>query len=93
MANEKLRGLLFEAEELSTWIAEWQGMPEYDIRDLAPKFQVIVNFSCPGDVEDFGNLIGTPLKASHGRQLQSVWFPEQEIGRIVNKRYIGRDRL
>lgn len=80
---------LFSDEELSPWLAEWQDMPEYDVQDLAPKFQVIVNFACAADVEDFGKLLGQPITASQtGKQLQSLWFPEQEIGRLVNKRYV-----
>lgn len=79
---------LFAEEDLNPWMAEWAGMPEYSLVDLSPKFSVIVNFACAADVEDFGRLIGQSLRASNGRQMQSVWFPEQEIGRMVNKRYI-----
>lgn len=79
---------LFAIEEVVSWRAEWQNMPEYDIADLAPQFQVIVNFACAADVEDFGKLIGQNVKANSGRQLASVWLPEQEIGRMTNKRYI-----
>lgn len=87
MADEENR-LLFSEEELTPWLAEWQNMPEYSIEDLAPQFSVIINFICAADVEDFGRLIGQNLRASNGRQLQSLWYPEQEIGRMMNKRYI-----
>jgi len=80
--------LLFSEEELIPWKAEWQNMPEYCIEDLAPQYQVIINFSCAGDVEDFAKLLGQTISPSNGRQLQSFWFPEQEIGRMTNKRYI-----
>lgn len=79
---------LFAIEEVVSWRVEWQNMPEYDIADLAPQFQIIVNFACAADVEDFAVLIGQNVKATNSRQLVSVWFPEQEIGRMVNKRYI-----
>jgi hypothetical protein len=82
--------LLFDEHELIPWKREWQNMPAFDIQDLAPKFQVIISFSCAADVEDFSRVIGQPLKASNGRQLQSLWFPSQEIGQIINKRYIRR---
>lgn len=36
---------LFREEEITPWLAEWKNMPEYNIQDLAPKFQIIVNFS------------------------------------------------
>lgn len=79
---------LFSEEETSPWLAEWQNMPEYDVQDLAPQFQIIVNFICAADVEDFGKLLGQNIAARNGKQLQSVWYPEQEIGRMTNKRYI-----
>lgn len=81
--------LLFEQSELVPWMREWQNMPEFSIEDLAPKYSVIINFTCAGDVEDFARAIGQRLTANdQSRQMQSLWFPCQEIGRIVNKRYI-----
>jgi hypothetical protein len=83
--------MLFSEEELSPWMREWQNMPEFVIEDLAPRFSIIVNFVCAGDVEDFGKMIGQKLAGNEkSRQMQSVWFPDQEIGRMVNKRYIDR---
>lgn len=71
------------------WTTEWQHMPEYIHDDLAPQFQLIINFSCAADIADFAALLGQPLTArANGRQLQSIWYPEQEVGRMVNKRYI-----
>jgi hypothetical protein len=85
-----LNGELFAEHEVIPWLAEWQNMPEYNIEDLAPQFQIIINFTCAADVEEFGKLIGQHLKANNAaKQLQSVWYPEQEIGRMTNKRYIG----
>ena len=80
--------MLFSEEDVVTWKREWQNMPEYSVEDLAPQFQVIVNFSCAEDVEAFGKLVGQTVKATVGRQLKSIWFPEQEIGRMTNKRYV-----
>lgn len=85
-------GLLFSEHELVPWLLEWQDMPEFVLSDQAPRFQVIMNFSCEADVLDFARLIGQHLTPSVGRQLQSLWFPEQEIGRMVNKRYIDEDQ-
>jgi hypothetical protein len=79
---------LFSDEELTPWMSEWQNMPSYVVEDLSPKFQIIVSFACEADVEDFAVLIGQRVSPGT-RQLQSVWFPEQEIGRYANKRYIG----
>ncbi len=79
---------LFSSAEMIPWHAEWQDMPEYNVQDLAPQFQVIINFTCAADVEEFGKLIGQNVKANGGKQLKSFWYPEQEIGRMTNKRYI-----
>lgn len=79
---------LFSVDQIIPWCIEWQNMPEYNIHDLAPQFSIIVNFACAADVEDFGRLIGQQVKAKNGRQLTSIWYPEQEIGRMTNKRYI-----
>ena len=80
---------LFEEEEIVPWKKEWKDMPEYSLEDLSPQFQIIINFSCAEDVRDFSNLIGQNITPNCGRQLQSIWIPEQEIGRMVNKRYKG----
>lgn len=83
---------LFSDEELIPWKAEWKDMPEFSHEDLAPKYQVIINFACAADVEEFGKLIGQSVKSNGtAKQMQSFWFPEQEIGRMTNKRYIGSD--
>lgn len=83
--------LLFHEDELIPWKREWKNMPEFRLDDLAPKHSLIVNFICAADVEDFGRALGLHVKATqNGRQLQSIWFPDQEIGRMVNKRYIDR---
>lgn len=79
---------LFSLDEIIPWQKEWKNMPEYSIEDLAPKYQIIINFSCASDVEEFGNLINQKIKANGAKQMQSVWYPEQEIGRMANKRYI-----
>ena len=76
---------LFSEEELIPWKAEWKDMPEYDVEDLSPKYQIVVSFACAADIEEFGKLIGQDLKAScAARQSGSIWFPEQEIGRYAN---------
>lgn len=81
---------LFQFEEIIPWAKEWQNMPEYSHEDLAPKYQLIINFSCAADIEDFSQLIGQRIKVNNNsKQLQSFWFPDQEIGSMKNKRYIG----
>lgn len=87
---EESQPSLLDAVEL--YCGEWHNMPEFSHEDLAPKYQLIINFSCATDVEEFGKLIGQPIKAKSGRQLRSLWYPEQEIGRMINKRYIGEQK-
>ena len=43
------QSILFTKEEIIPWLAEWKNMPEYNIQDLAPKFQIIVNFGGNSD--------------------------------------------
>jgi hypothetical protein len=80
--------MLFSEEDLCPWLAEWQNMPDFTHVDLAPKFSIVVNFATAADAEDFGRAIGQEIRVAKGRQAQSYWYPEQEIGRMVNKRYI-----
>jgi hypothetical protein len=81
---------LFSDEELIPWKAEWVNMPEYSLRDLTPKFQVIVSFACESDLNSFSELIEQKIGTGKGRITKSVWFPTQEIGRYANKRYIEK---
>lgn len=80
--------MLFSEEEMIPWQKEWKNMPDYLLEDLAPKFQMLVSFACAQDVIDFGEMIGQKLNPREGRQLKSIWWPQQEIGRMVNKRFI-----
>lgn len=82
---------LFAAEDVTPWRREWQNMPEYTTLDLEPRYQILISFATGADVVEFGELIGQKLKPNPtARQLRSLWFPEQEIGRFKNKRYIDR---
>lgn len=78
---------LFGLSEVIPWHAEWQDMPEYRHDDLEPKYQIIVSFTSLSDLQDFGKLIGQPVRGEK-REAASIWFPEAEIGRSANKRYI-----
>lgn len=81
---------LFALHEIVPWHAEWQNMPEYSHEDLAPRFQIIMNFACAADLDEFAQLIGQKISHAVGRQSKSFWFPAQEINRMTNKRYIER---
>lgn len=78
---------LFEAESYDAWREEWRGMPEYENRDLKPWKSVIVHFRTRTDMAIFFDLIKQPYGMGPGG---SIWFPEAEIGRMTDKRYIDR---
>ncbi len=74
-------------DELTTWYQEWQGMPEFEQKNLEPVKSVIVHFESLADLAEFARLVGqriTPMT-------QSIWFPEAEIGRFADKRYAAPD--
>lgn len=62
---------------------EWAGMPEFDQRDRTAFRQIVVNFTCEDDVKRFAAAIGRDLT----ERTRSIWFPEVEIERLMDKRY------
>lgn len=80
------RGLFGDAE---WWEEYWAGMPEFDQRDLAPRHTIQVDFKDPSGVEAFSKLLDQRIPGDV-RRTPSIWFPEAEIGRFADKRYISR---
>lgn len=70
-------------EEFHVAWSEWKGMPEFSQEDQTPYRQLIVNFAGPADVAAFAELLGQRLSP----KTRSIWYPEAEIGRFINKRY------
>ena len=66
------------------WELHWRGMPEFVQEALDPYRTVYIHFACKAHIQEFARLIGQRLTAD----TRSVWFPEAEIGRYANKRYI-----
>lgn len=66
---------------------EWEGMPEFTQRDLAPWNSVLVHFESRADMDAFAELIEQPLT----EKTQSVWYPKAEILRMVDKRYADEE--
>jgi len=58
-------------------------MPEFVQEDLAPKFQVIVSFESEVDLLAFSQLVEQTVTPN----TRSIWYPEAEIGRYMDKRY------
>lgn len=79
---------MFQDGEIIAWKNEWKNMPEYSNQDLSPKIQIIINFAFASDAEEFSKLIGQEIKTGAGKYTKSLWYPEQEIGRMANKRFI-----
>lgn len=79
--SDSVQPLLFDIEE--EWRKEWVGMPEFIQDDLTPWKQIIVSFAGLADMAAFAELVGQTITPN----TRSIWFPEAEIGRIVNKRY------
>jgi len=45
----------------TSWRAEWQDMPEYEQKDLAPYRMLYMFFKCEEDVRDFERKIGQKI--------------------------------
>lgn len=80
--KEQLQPALFDK---GNWYDEhWKGMPEYVSKDLTPLKTIYVHFEKREDMQAFAKLVGQTITMN----TQSIWYPEAEIGRIANKRYI-----
>lgn len=73
----------FKKEEV--WEKEWQGMPEFNQKDLTPYQSVIIHFRNKEDRIAFSKLIGQNLTF----KTQSVWYPKAENVPLMDKRYIN----
>jgi len=63
---------------------EWDGMPEFDQKDLTSWKQLTVHFAKKSDLEAFSKLIEQPLT----EDTRSIWFPPAEIVRVAHKVYV-----
>lgn len=70
-----------------SWKKEWQDMPEFVQHDLEPEYQITVSFESLEDVVEFGKLFGK----NYTKDTRSMWFPDAEIGRYANKRYVDEE--
>jgi hypothetical protein len=72
-------------QTLEARMAEWQGMPEFDQPDRTAWKSVIVHFRNAEDLAAFWDLLKQKPGMGPGG---SIWFPEAEIGRLADKRYV-----
>lgn len=84
MAKEPEQVSMFDEHEGALWGDEWHDMPEFQQDDLTSFHQVIVHFETREDMKKFSELIGQQVRPT----TRSIWYPEAEIGRMSNKRYV-----
>jgi hypothetical protein len=65
------------------WHEHWKGMPEFVQKNLEPYKTISVHFETREDMEAFAALVGQRVAF----ETRSIWFPEAEIGRYVDKKY------
>jgi hypothetical protein len=76
------QSLLFGEKE--AWKEEWDGMPEFEQKNLLPEYSVKVNFVSVEDLKKFAELIQQPLTI----KTSSIWFPAQTKADLKNKVYV-----
>lgn len=64
---------------------DWKGMPEFTQEDKTGVRSVIVHFKTLDDKTAFMKTIGQTLTD----KTRSIWFPEAEIERLMDKRYVS----
>jgi len=82
--SKKSQLMLFDTDKISSWYPEWQNMPEFKMNDNNSFRKIVVHFSCQDDINKFAELIGQRIT----RKQLSLWFPEQEIRKTADKRYV-----
>jgi hypothetical protein len=70
--------------EQEAWREEWQGMPEFEQKNLLPEYSVRVNFANYQDLQKFAALVGQTISI----KTQSVWYPKQERETLLDKKYV-----
>jgi len=70
--------------EQEAWREEWQGMPEFEQKNLLPEYSVRVNFANYEDLQKFAALVGQTISI----KTQSVWYPKQERETLSDKKYV-----
>ena len=74
--------VLFGDQE--AWREEWQGMPEFEQKNLLPEYSVRVNFASFEDLQKFASMVEQTLTV----KTQSIWYPKQEREDLAGKRYV-----
>jgi hypothetical protein len=70
--------------EQEAWRDEWQGMPEFEQKNLLPEYSVRINFASYEDMQNFASMIGQTIST----KTQSLWYPKQMREDLASKRYV-----
>ena len=70
--------------EQEAWKEEWQGMPEFEQKNLLPEYSVRINFASYKDMQNFASMIGQSISV----KTQSIWYPKQMREDLSGKRYV-----
>jgi len=76
------QNVLFGEQE--AWREEWQGMPEFEQKNLLPEYSVRINFANYDDLQKFAALLEQTISI----KTQSIWFPKQERQNLADKKYV-----
>ena len=79
--------LFGDLEQFESWRSEWKDMPEFQMQDLTAEFSIKINFESYEDVIKFAELVGQIITPS----TKSICYPEVQITRFMNKRYIDEE--
>jgi len=74
--------VLFGDQE--AWREEWQGMPEFEQKNLLPEYSVRVNFASFEDLQKFASMVEQTITV----KTQSIWYPKQEREDLAGKQYV-----
>jgi len=72
----------FKVEE--NWEKEWQGMPEFNQKDLTAFKSITVHFANKEDMEEFARLVGQKITIKR----KSLWYPEADKIQDSRRRYV-----
>lgn len=81
--REIKKNTLFDIEP--SWRDLWWGMPEFEMKDATPKYQITMNFMTKEDVEDFSKKLGLNITSKSN----SSWWPHQERLKSAEYEYVG----
>jgi len=68
------------------WRDIWWGMPEFEMKDATPGYQITMNFMTKADVDDFAQKLGLPVTI----RSNSAWWPHQKRLKAREYEYVGK---